>query len=212
MLGEYPTPMLMLPFPINATRYALCPVAMQLKIGKDRECDLVQMLRSRTGRSICRKKGKKWIPKHRRYAIKNHLAGSNHQNTFLSAETLRNSNPFVERRSERETKQQPLCWGEKCHPEHRSLCWEWGRKRKDPNTVKTRETSRYAPIHAVQKLEEIWEERNGKNHEQRCSWFIDERVVKSSCGASGPKHGSTQPRRRWQVSPLQRLLVCDHPT
>lgn len=48
-LGEYPTPMLML-FPKT-------PVAMQMKIRKDRECDLVPMLmRSWTGRSVCRKK------------------------------------------------------------------------------------------------------------------------------------------------------------
>lgn len=55
-LGEYQTPMLML-FPKTPVAMPYALVAMQMKIRKDRECDLVPMLmRSRTGRSVCRKK------------------------------------------------------------------------------------------------------------------------------------------------------------
>lgn len=116
--------------PKNANRYALCAVPMQLKIGKDRECKVVPMLRSRTGRSTCRKMGGgvggKSIPKPRRYAIKNQVLGINHQkDPSKMLKTPRNSNRFSESKSESETKHQPLCWREKkCHQKHQSLCWK----------------------------------------------------------------------------------------
>lgn len=85
--------------------------------------------------------------------------------------------------------------------------------RKNPNSVKKPKTP--VAMHRST-LCKTWKRCGEKRIERimsrRCSWFNDGQVVKSSCGASGPKHGSTQPHRQWQASPHQRLLVCGHPT
>lgn len=82
--GEYPTPMLMLPFPKNANRYALCPVAMQLKSEKTGMRRTLSRCwdREQVGR-FAGKKEKRTIQKHRRYARK-------------IRKTPRNSSRFVE--------------------------------------------------------------------------------------------------------------------
>lgn len=154
------------------------------------------------------------------------------QNTSRYAEEERNDIQSTSRYAERE----------KRRPERQSLCWKKRNDIQNTGRYAEKErigiqnTSRYAEneeekerIPKACKARELqslctgpryaenWErcgktKNNGKNHEQRCSWFIDERVVKSSCEAFGPKHGSTQPHRHWQASPHQQLLVCDHPT